>query len=210
MRVRLETPVALVAALFLLSACSSTRTLPEDQAQRVSLYQSKIERLSPYRDWELEGRLAVANEKDGGSGMFRWRENGQESHMDFHGALGRGAWVLEAGPGEAEIRLADGTVRTAGTVTELVRREVGWKIPVDSLSWWVRGLEAPGKTGKKLLDEEGNLTELKQNGWTIAFDRYRAFGGVSLPVRLTARQADWKIKLAIRNWSLGDPGEARD
>jgi outer membrane lipoprotein LolB len=207
---RFETPAALFAAVLLLSACSATRPLPEDEAQRSSLYQSKIQRLLPYRNWGLEGRLAVTNEEDGGSGNFRWRESGQESHMDFHGALGRGAWVLDAGPDQAEITLADGTVRRAPTVTELVRREVGWKIPVENLSWWVRGMAVPGTSGKRVLDEQGNLTELQQNGWTIAYDRYREFGDVSLPVRLTAQQAEWKIKLAIRSWSLDAPGEARD
>ena len=53
-----------------------------------------------------------------------------------------------------------------------------------------------------MIDEEGNLSELLQGGWTIEYGRYRTFEGVNLPVKLTARQAEWKVKLAIRDWEL--------
>ena len=122
--------------------------------------------------------------------------------MDFHGALGRGAWRLVADAEGAELELADGTVHHADSIDKLVRLQLGWEIPVDSLSWWVRGLVAPGDYEDRMIDDKGNLSELIQGGWTIEYGKYDTVEGISLPRKLTAHQADWKLKLAIRDWQL--------
>ena len=173
-----------------------------DDPARMSLFEARSDQLAGLSDWNMEGRLAVSNGKDGGSGHFSWTRNSGDSQMDFHGALGRGAWRLVAGAGGAELKLADGTIHHADSIDQLVRLQVGWEIPVDKLSWWVRGLAAPGEYQERSIDEAGNLSELLQDGWTIEYSRYRTFEGISLPVKLVARQADWKVKLAVRNWQL--------
>lgn len=196
--------VALLLAV-LLPACSSMQpaTGPGD-AERVRLYEERVDQLAGYQEWNMKGRLAVRSDNDGGSGNFSWVNNPADSRMDFHGALGRGAWTLEANELGAELELADGTVHRAATINQLVRLQVGWQIPVDKLSWWVRGLAAPGEFQERKIDGQGNLSELLQDGWTIEYGKYRLFAGISLPVRLTARQDQWKVKLAIRNWNLSD------
>jgi outer membrane lipoprotein LolB len=193
--------------MVLLSACSSMQPVDVDEQARVNLYEMKADQLATYSDWSMVGRLAVSNSEDGGSGHFSWKRNSGESQMDFHGALGRGAWRLQTGTQGAELELADGTVHRADSTDQLVRIQVGWEIPVDELSWWVRGLVAPGGYQERVIDREGNLSELLQDGWTIEFGGYRTFEGMSLPVKLVARQADWKVKLAIRDWELlGEKG----
>ena len=73
---------------------------------------------------------------------------------------------------------------------------------MDSLSWWVRGLVAPGDYEDRMIDDKGHLSELLQGGWTIEYGKYDTVEGSSLPRKLTAHQADWKLKLAIRDWQL--------
>jgi outer membrane lipoprotein LolB len=173
-----------------------------DEPGRVRLYEMKSGRLLAFSHWNLVGRLAVSNSEDGGSGNFKWKKNKGDSQMDFHGALGRGAWRLDADEEGAELKLADGAIHRADSIDQLVRIQLGWEIPVDKLSWWVRGLAAPGEYQEWVIDEDGNLSELLQNGWTIEYGRYRSFEGISLPVKLVARQADWKVKLAVSDWIL--------
>jgi outer membrane lipoprotein LolB len=188
--------------LMVLPACSSVQPVDVDDPGRMRLYETRSEQLAKFSNWNMVGRLAVSNSDDGGSGHFSWRKYAGDSQMDFHGAFGRGAWRLVADSGGAELELADGTVHRAGSIDQLVRTQVGWEIPVDSLSWWVRGLVAPGEYQERMIDDKGNLSELLQGGWTIEFGRYGTVKGISLPVKLTARQADWKVKLAIRDWEL--------
>ena len=77
---------------------------------------------------------------------------------------------------------------------------MGRALPVDSLSWWVRGMAAPGALEEIELDEEGLPQRIVQQGWVIDFGGYRSRGAVTLPARIEARQNDWKVKLAIRQW----------
>jgi len=186
--------------------CSSTGPVKLGEQEQERLFQAKSDQLLVFSSWSLEGRLAVSNETDGGSGQFRWKKSDSEILMDFHGALGRGAWKLEANAQGAELVLADGTIYRAGSIDHLIRQQVGWEIPVENLSWWVRGLAAPGKFRSRVVDDEGNISLLLQDGWSIEYDRYRVFDDINLPVKLTAHKGDWKVKLAIRNWSLTAPG----
>ena len=190
----------------LLAGCSVAPKPAPDLAARESAYRENAGRLQQLAAWTLEGRLAVSDESDGGSGYFRWQQDGARARMDFHGALGRGAWQLVADDGEAVLEFADGSTYRADSIDDLVRGQVGWPVPVDSLAWWVRGLAAPGSVQHRQLDAEGRLAELRQADWRIEYGRYGGVGSVVLPLRMTARQDQRTVKLAVRNWELPDAG----
>lgn len=193
-------PACLLAAILLLPACSTVQTTDSTDPVRLEQYETRVGAITKLEAWTLRGRLAVSDENDGGSGTLRWQEDPGGSRMDFHGAMGRGAWRLVASSGQAELKLADGKHYTASTVGELVHDQLGWEIPVENLSWWVRGVAAPGSADRRTLGEHGTLSFLSQGGWDIEFGRYRDVNGLSLPLKLTARQGGKSVKLAIREW----------
>jgi outer membrane lipoprotein LolB len=193
--------------LALLPGCAVAPPAGVEQANRAPLYDRRASRLSQLESWALVGRLAVSDEQDGGSGTLSWRLQPDGSRMDFHGALGRGAWRLLANAEGAELEFADGSRHYADSVEDLVRGQVGWQVPVDKLAWWVRGLAAPGAYGERLLDEQGRLSKLSQDGWSIEFGRYGEVDDQSLPHLMTARQRDRTVKLAIRKWEIDDNHE---
>lgn len=209
--IRATAGLAAASAVLLLAACATAPPLDSEQRLRAPLYEQRLARLEPIGSWSLEGRLAVRDEADGGSGSLRWQQDGGSSRMDFHGALGRGAWRLVADPGGAELAFADGALHRAESIDALVHGQIGWAVPVESLAWWVRGLAAPGKVQGRRLDEEGRLSELRQDGWRVEFGRYGEVagpgGGIAMPLRMTARQADRTVKLAIRSWELAGENE---
>jgi outer membrane lipoprotein LolB len=188
--------------LFALPACSTVPHQDTGQAQRLQLHELKSDRLMKQTDWSLSGKLAISNGKEGGSGRFYWHRDQDASQMNFHGAMGRGAWRLEANVDGARLELADGTLHHARSVDLLVRAQLGWEIPAESLSWWVRGLVAPGDVSERIFDDQGNLSRLLQDGWTIEFGKYKSLGGFYLPLRMKAQQADWKVKLVVRDWEM--------
>lgn len=195
-------PGALLALLALaLGACATPG--PEDrlQAERVPLYEQRAERLLDRDSWTLDGRLAVNDGDQGGSGRLQWRQDAEAARLDFHGALGRGAWRLTVDPGGAELSFATGERYRADSVEELVREQVGWSVPVEPLAWWVRGLAAPGRVESRRLEADGTLSRLQQDGWEIQFSRYIDVAGTSMPARLTARRDQRTVKLAVKRWS---------
>ncbi len=190
------------AMLSLLPGCTTVRPAETAQSARQSLYQQRLNRLRSLDNWTLQGRLAISAAEEGGSGYLSWIQASEASRMDFHGALGRGAWRLQASADGVELEFADGRLYRADSIDDLVQSQVGWQVPVGRLLWWVRGLAAPGAIQHRVLDEDGRLTLLRQDDWTIEFSRYGDVQGETLPLKLTAQQSDRTVKLAIRKWEL--------
>lgn len=194
-------PAGLALLALLLSACASAPRAPDARAERQAAYELRAETISAWTRWGFEGRLSLDDGVDGGSGRLDWRADGESSRLDFRGTLGRGAWRLTIQPGGALLQRADGSQVEAASVEELVQAEVGWRVPVDALSWWVRGLVAPGDTEQVEYDESGRIVQLTQAGWTIEFERYREVAGADLPGRVEAVRGDLRIKLVTARWS---------
>lgn len=202
-----------VAGLFgclFLAACSSIPETKTDQSARLALYESRYNELLSLDQWVLDGRLAVNDGQDGGSGHINWQRHGETSHMNFHGALGRGAWRLDADRDGAILELADGEIYRAPSLSQLVEQKIGWEVPVDALSWWVRGFAAPGDWDLREFDEHGRLMSLSQFGWVIEYGSYADAAGIFMPRKLTARRDSYTVKFAVREWSLGADADRDD
>ena len=187
--------------LFALNACTGV-AVKESGSGNIAAYQDRIEKLGGITEWGLVGRISLDDGDRGGSGKLQWNVNPGNSELDFHAAMGRGAWRLQISPAGAVLKEANGTEQTAPQVNDLIQDRMGWPIPVDALQWWVRGLAAPGLTDDKKFDEAGQLINLEQFGWSVDYSRYDSIAGITLPVRLTARRDNYRVKLAISRWRM--------
>jgi len=186
----------------LFPGCSTVPSKGVGYPERVALYEKRSGELEAIDRWALKGRLAVHDGEEGGSGHLDWQKSSRAISMGFYGALGRGAWQLNADENSAVLEMADGEVYRAKTSSELFEQRIGWKIPVAALVWWVRGISAPGNWEMRELDEHGNLLKLSQQGWEIEYGRYRDSGGLSMPTKLTARRPPYTVKLVVQHWNL--------
>jgi outer membrane lipoprotein LolB len=186
----------------MLHACSVTPFRPPESVEAAMAYQKRLDRLQSFEHWTLKGRLAISNGKDGGSGNLIWQNDGDETQISFHGAMGKGAWQLHASPAGARIELANGEVHNAPTLAALVVQEVGWQIPIDALSWWIKGLADPANWESRELDEKGQLLKLSQLGWEVEFGNYAEVSGSSLPAKLTAHRGKYLVKMVIQAWNV--------
>ena len=199
--------------LILLIALNACTTVPPKDAPVAagSIFQGdRTELLGDIGAWGLQGKISLDDGDEGGSGRLQWDVTPGFSELDFHGALGRGAWRLQVGEEGALLQLADGTEQTAPRVGQLIQDHIGWSIPLEALQWWVRGLAAPGVIENQALGPEGLLLSLRQFGWNVRFNRYDSFDGVAMPVRLDANRENYRVKLAISHWRLGVDGETTD
>jgi outer membrane lipoprotein LolB len=190
-----------MALALLMNACA-TQTAKITGPAAEQNYQQRHDYLVSLSGWTLTGRLAASNGKDGGSGSLIWHQQGLNSQMSFRGALGKGAWELDAVPGQASLRFADGREYSAPSIAQLVTAHMQAKLPVEALSWWVLGLTHPNALADRQLDAEGGVTTLKQLGWDVHFSNYKLEEQVWLPGKLVARNEQHSVKLAISSWSL--------
>ena len=204
----LRTSIAYAFVGLLLFSCAPIRTLPLENPAFAQAYQLRLGHLQAVSHWALDGRIAISDGKEGGSGNLLWFHDDRVTRMSFHGALGKGAWQLQADASGARLELANGSVHQATSITELVLKQVGWKVPVDALSWWIKGLAQPDKWETRTMDEKGRLKSLQQFGWDVDFDNYGEQDSYWLPAKLTARHGKYSVKMVVRRWRLGEGGAA--
>jgi outer membrane lipoprotein LolB len=167
------------------------------------------------------GKLGVVAGEESFSARYLWQQDGAAFVIDLWGPLGQGRVQLAGDGTLLELREGDGTVVDRGPPAAVMQRHLGWSLPLSVLPQWVRGNPAPGRrvSGRE-FDDAGRLAAFRQLGWTVELERYRpvtepasasapaADGAagqavtVSLPHRITARQGDYRVRLAVSTWQI--------
>lgn len=157
--------------------------------------------------FHLRGKLGIVYPADSFSARFLWRQQRSAFTIDLWGPLGQGRVQLSGDDDYLELRNGDGEVISAGDADAVMRRHLGWSLPLDVLPQWVRGRPAPGvPVSGRGKDAEGRLRTFTQLGWTVELERYQQVAdGDSesfLPHRVTARRGDERVRLAISEWQI--------
>lgn len=183
-----------VFLLFLLSGCAALRGSGPVQG-----------------GFELRGKMGVVQGSESFSARFLWRQQGSAFRIDLWGPLGQGRVLLTGRDDYLELRDGDGTVLSAGSPDTVMRRQLGWSLPLAVLPEWVRGRPAPRPPATDLTwDEDGRLSGFRQLGWQVELARYaQEHPGASagpeplfLPRRVTASRDAYRVRLAVSQWRI--------
>ena len=184
----------------LLAGCETTpEVAPVDDPERV--FAERLARLATIEKWAAVGKLGIRSEKDAWSAGIQWRQNRDNYGIRLTDPLGQGLMELHGEPGLVELRTSDDRVYRARTAEELMQSHAGWRVPLTGLRHWILGRPDPEAPILALeLDSGGQLTELRQLGWVIRFQRYEDFDGIVLPTKLTLENPRVRGKLIVRSW----------
>lgn len=189
-----------VAMLVLLTAaCSTQQVVPPKQAQ--ALWESRQAQLQQLDHWNLNGRISLVMPGEAWQADLIWAQQRERFDIKLIAPLGQGTLALRGSPGGAELRSSRSPqlVRAPDPET-LLYQQTGWRMPVDGLRYWVRGLPAPGGDPQLQLDGRGRLESLEQFGWHVEFVRYQERAGTALPDKIFLRKEDLSVRVIIRNW----------
>ena len=75
---------------------------------------------------------------------------------------------------------------------------------MQSLRYWALGIPDPALPAQTEFDADGQLARLEQRNWTVLITRYRDGGGQLMPSRLTASNADTRVRVVIDKWLFFD------
>ncbi|MBA2657585.1 MAG: outer membrane lipoprotein LolB [Tatlockia sp.] len=152
--------------------------------------------------WNLSGAMAARSQGKGYSASVNWIQRGAGSYqIRMSGPLGSGTILISKSGGL--VTLKDGPKTASSSNAEsLLKQQTGISLPVTNLYYWVRGIPAPGAAQGKKYDQAGHLLGLRQAGFTIEYQQYRAVGNAVLPSSIRLQGNGVFIKLIIKDWQI--------
>ena len=195
-----------------LSACTTIQLepLPEGLTdQPPADWQNRAAKLGQFDHWQLLGKLAVRQPSDSGTAIINhWIQEGEAYNLALSSSfLGMGSTTLKGMPGFIELRLSNGETYRSGDPEALIKAATGWQLPLQSLTWWIRGLPAPDGDFRLLFDDKGELAMIRQAGWEIRYDRWHQPQGdkPALPARVTALKEKKRVRVVVSSWQELNP-----
>lgn len=190
------TRLLLCACLLSLAACAGRP--PVDQIDWSAVEAREL------NQFVVHGKVGFRRSDKGGSATLTWKQSASEYELLATGPMGQGATQIRGNATRIRISRGDETLRSEEPGA-LLAEMLGWPIDIESLAWWVRGLPAPGRAAEVDTDAEGKPARIRQQGWDILLDRWRASGERLLPHRLVATGGDSRITLLIERWEAPPP-----
>ena len=188
--------IIMALLMLILSAC---QTVPKDDLEVFNHndfekhYQQRLNEST----WSLKGVFSFSNEDEDVQGKVFWDQASDNAKIKLLGPLGAGSVKLSLRPGVASMQQGKKTF-TAPSADELMLQVLGWKMPLDSINYWLYGLAAPEQGARYRLGEKGEVIELKQSGWLIRFKQYRQVEGFSMLMPRKIFASHVKTKTDVR------------
>lgn len=191
----------LFTLVLMLGACSNLHQRETlEFGGDASAWQTHRKAVTPLDSWTLQGKLGVRAPTESGSGTVLWLQQQEQYDIRLSGPLGRGATRIQGNDRGVTLDIAGQPPVSASSAEALLEQQVGWRLPVEHLLWWVRGLPAPGSPSRLQLNPDSQLARLAQAGWTVEYSRYQQIDGVQLPQRLQLSGYDMLLTLVITRW----------
>ena len=182
-----------ILALLLLgfAACSH---LPVNQ--QAGYQQTDNQHLQNLERWQLDGRLALTDDKESISVSVVWTHKRDWDEIVLVGPLAQGRLLIAVS--ESQVIIDDGSrsQQYNGSVNDVVTDQLGVDMPVNALKYWVLGVKDPKQ----------NYTEQQdgfyQNGWLVKYAEMQMIGGDKLQKKISATKDKTRIKLIVDQWDL--------
>ena len=193
--------VIVFSLIALLAGCAGFTSHEALQGQGTpAQWRAHNEQLSSLDGWQISGKVGIRAPKDSGSGTLFWLQRQDYYDIRLSGPLGRGAARLTGRPGSMVLEVANQGRYEAADPEGLLQQQLGWKLPVSHLVWWVRGLPAPDSKSRLTLDGDSRLASLEQDNWQVEYLSYTQQNGYWLPERIKLHGQDLDVTLVIKDW----------
>lgn len=204
----------LVFAVFVIALLGGCAIIHEPAPSEAGVANSKAwqvrqNTLDNFSNWSLQGRVATG-QLLGWTGNLSWRERAPKFDVRLAGPLGAGGMRAHGTLDHVVIDTDDGKHFETSDPDALVKKALGWSFPLEPLSYWAKGLPAPGDYERISVDGQGRLRSLTQDGWTVSYLDYSTPAGAPapLPKRVVLDNGDTRIRLVVDRWfDLNDAGD---
>jgi outer membrane lipoprotein LolB len=155
----------------------------------------------PDTGWIAQGRVAIKTSEDSVVLNFLWKHDSGSDHVRLYGNLGKTYADLRASDNNA-VLVADNKTYQDPSAEALLRRVLGWGIPIQEAARWLRGIPVHHRDPSLQVetDAAGKPKLLHVGPWLVHYQRYDRFRERQLPTRLDIKGADAVLKISIHQW----------
>jgi outer membrane lipoprotein LolB len=191
---------ATLALCLCLAACAGRELRPPPGAWAEQRLQ--LEQLAHF---SLQAKVALRWPEGTETARLSWEQRGGDTDLTLAGPFGAGAVAIQRRGALLEIRDGDSRRTLPAGDPAALAAATGWPVPVDALTWWLRGLPDPAGGRVKLAWKGGLPGRLEQGGWTVDYGRFARVDGLLLPQTLTLRYpaGALELRLAAAQWQPG-------
>ncbi len=189
---------ALGLSVLLCAGCATVR----HPVAPATNWDQRLPALQGITAFEIEGRVAASDGKQGFSAGLRWQQRDDSATLDLTAPLGFGAAHIEQSPTSLSVTTSKGVTLTQAAASDELARTLGFEPPLTSLRYWVLGASDPNFPAQESLDEQQHLTHLEQDGWQVDLADYAQVGQWWLPRRVSVTRQALRLKLVVNTWRL--------
>ncbi|HEY5019610.1 MAG TPA: lipoprotein insertase outer membrane protein LolB [Steroidobacteraceae bacterium] len=181
--------------------CTGCATLPHPRVTPVT-WEQRLPALQAIAGFDLEGRVAASDGKQGFSAGLRWQQRNDSATLDLTAPLGIGAAHIEQTPEGLSVTTSKGVTLTQAAASDELAGTLGFEPPLRSLRYWVLGASDPSFPAQESIDDQQHLTHLEQDGWRVELADYAQVGQQWLPRRVTVTRQSLRLRLVVDTWRL--------
>lgn len=171
--------LAVVALVCVLSAC---QTVPQNAGigdsgwlRDTAFFERSLQQHAQRPKWQFSGKVGIRSPQVNESANLVWSYADQSNQVRMFGPLGAGAIKLDFDRYGVQLSDRQGLLHRGNSAEQLLTEIVGWPIPIDALNYWLFGLPSPAQAYEYQLNEDGQLSSLRQLGWTIDYTAHQAY-----------------------------------
>jgi outer membrane lipoprotein LolB len=150
------------------------------------------------KSWNFEGRIAVILKDDTWSGSMNWDQISELGVIKISGPLGQGGLEIRITQGNLSINDGESVFEYSDEDEESIVNELGFYVPIRSLSYWVRGLVNP----------DFDFTEadqgFMQSGWLVQFKAMQSSVVGLMPHKVFLTNESVRLKLIVDQWVINE------
>jgi len=195
--------VVLLVSLLLVSGCAYFRK-PPPTFKYISWKKRQVVQRQ-IKDWQLAGVFSITHKKHRDIASFDWRQRRDSYTINISGPMHINSVRIEGDSERVALWRSDEESIEAETPEQLLHSQLGWKLPISHLRYWILGVPDPAKkVNYKYFDRYGHLNFFKQGGWQVKYSQFQigVKRGMDLPNVIELRNKDIKIKIKIKKYDL--------
>ncbi|MGU9977381.1 MAG: lipoprotein insertase outer membrane protein LolB [Candidatus Oxydemutatoraceae bacterium WSBS_2016_MAG_OTU14] len=194
----------LFCLITVLSGCAVVKPTGNEIASP-TLWQAHHKQIAQVNHWAFQAQASLSYEGKQEAFILRWNcsINEQRSEFSLYTRQGHQLLHLNVFPNHAIIKDRKGKTTQHKNSGVLIRRFIGFDIPIDYLCHWTAGIPKPSKQSRGLLvvGKTGYLENLQQADWEIKYLSYKEHlvgqTSLALPKTMIAKHKKIEIRLSI-------------